>query len=327
MSDRPGDGTGAAGERGVTRIDDEALDWAIRMAGPQADWDAFLTWLEGDVARSGRYDMAAAALLDADEAIARAPTEIATREAAHAAPAMPPQPRLGGSMRWLGGAAAAMLTVGVGITLWKELPRPYAVQTPDGQQRSIDIGDGSSIVLAGGSKVTLDHTDARIAAVDRGQVLFRVRHDGQNPFRVTVGALRLTDLGTTFDVKAGSRTVVGVAEGAVRVESAHEDMRLGPGQSVVADDGELRRVQLDPADVGGWRDGRLAYDEATLSEVAADLERQFGWPVTVEPALAKRTFRGTLELSNFRDKPALLGELLGVSVKPTADGWALERAP
>jgi transmembrane sensor len=327
MSDRHGDGTGAAGERGVTRIDDEALDWAIRMGRPDADWDAFLTWLEGDDTRSARYDRAAAALLDAEDAIARTPSEFVSKEVAHAAPVMATRSRVGGSMRWLGGAAAAMLTVGVGVTLWQELPRPYAIETRDGQQRSVDIGDGSSIVLAGGSKVALDHADARVATVERGQALFRVRHDDRDPFQVSVGALRLTDLGTIFDVKAGARTVIGVAEGAVMIDPEGEGMRLGPGQAVVATGGELRRVQVDPADVGGWRDGRLAYDEATLSEVAADLERQFGWPVTVEPAVAGWTFRGTLELSNFRDKPALLGELLGVSVRPTANGWALERAP
>ena len=46
-------------------IDDEALGWAIRMAEPDADWNAFLAWLEGDAVRSERYDDAVAMLDEA----------------------------------------------------------------------------------------------------------------------------------------------------------------------------------------------------------------------------------------------------------------------
>ncbi|USU05638.1 FecR domain-containing protein [Sphingomonadaceae bacterium OTU29LAMAA1] len=313
-------------------IDNEALDWAIRMAEPDADWDAFMHWLEADATRSERYDRAMAMLDEATDAIAAQPAPAISAQPAQAAltrtppiaPAAEPRGR-SSHRRWIGGAIAAALTAAVGLGVWTQQPQSYTIATAAGEQRTVTLGDGSSVVLAGDSSVRLDHRNPRVATIDRGEMLFRVRHDADRPFAVQVGGLRLVDLGTVFDVKlAGERTRVAVAEGAVMVDPEDAALRLDPGQVVVAQGGTLERGETAVADVGSWTDGRLAYDDAPLAEVAADLSRQMGRRVVAGPGVASRTFRGTLNVPTVRERPALLGTLLDVTVHQDAEGWTLE---
>ncbi|MET4895888.1 FecR domain-containing protein [Sphingomonadaceae bacterium jetA1] len=308
------------------RIDDVALDWALRMADPaRADWDGFTDWLAQDPAHGERYDRIAAALLDAQDALAAHP-EAVEQALARSEPEAEAEAavRRERPVHWMGGAVAAALLATLGFGLWSERPRPYAVETAAGETRRIVLPDGSRIELAGGSRMRLDHADPRRAVVERGEALFRVRHDAAHPFTVQAGDLALTDLGTVFDVRLGERrTRVAVAEGAVMVDPKGAALRLDPGQAVVAEGQRLIRQPVAVEAVGGWSEGRLAYDDTPLSDVAEDLSRSLGRPVTVAPMLAERRFRGTLDVKAVQRDPRLLGRLLDVTVRVDGKGWML----
>ncbi|MET3435731.1 FecR domain-containing protein [Sphingomonas sp. 1185] len=305
-------------------IDTVAIDWALRMADPaSADWDAFTDWLEADPDHAGRYDRAAAMLRDAADALAAHPDVMAAPVVVDDEPVMPARRRR--PLGWIGGAVAAALVGMVGVPLWLDRPQPYAVETAAGEMRHIALPDGSRIMLAGGSRVTLDRADRRRAVVDRGEALFEVRHDAAHPFAVEARGIGLTDLGTVFDVRLGARAMrVAVAEGAVMVDPKGAALRLIPGQAVVAEGDRLIRQPVAIEQVGGWRQGRLAYDGVPLAEVAEDLSRFLRQPVAVMPAIADRGFRGTIELEAVREQPDLLGRLLDVRVRRQAAGWMLE---
>jgi transmembrane sensor len=294
------------------------------MAEPDADWEAFMTWLEADAAHAERYDRAGSALRDAEEAVSALPRTQTSVEKHVAPPTTPERPRARPA-RWVGGAVAAAVAVAAGLGVWTQGPQPYVVASAAGAQRTIMLEDGSSIVLAGGSSVRLDHRDPRVATVERGEALFRVHHDADRPFAVGAGNLRLVDLGTVFDVKlAGPRTRVSVAEGAVMADPDGAALRLNPGQAVIAEGGQLERRVVDASDVGGWQNDRLVFDDAPLSEVAADLTRLLAQSVSATPAVAARRFNGTLDLRTLKDRPVLLGKVLGVRVREDAAGWTLE---
>lgn len=305
-------------------IDEAALDWALRMAEPEADWDAFTTWLEQDPARSAAYDRACAALEAATIAVRevpdRRPVVADHRVSAAAAPSRPQARR-----RWMGGALAAALLGMVGTGVWRERDRTYEIATSPGERRDVRLADGSSITLAGGSRIRLDAARPRLAVIKAGQALFRVRHDVSDPFRVQAGDLALTDIGTVFDVSIlGARTRVVVAEGAVLIDPEGAKVRLDPGDAITAIDGTLRRGRQEAKDVGLWREGRLTYDDARMSDVAEDLTRQLGWRITAAPAVARRTFNGTLETASFRNDPGALGDLLGLTVRRDPGGWTMD---
>jgi transmembrane sensor len=272
------------------RHDAAALDWAIRVADPAFDdWDGFTEWLEGDPARLARYDAIVAGLAEAEAGLAATPAAVIV-PVAHAVP-----DRRRPDRRWLGGAIAAMLVGGIGLGAWTQRAQPYMVETAVGRSRTVDLPDGSRVTLAGGTRIRLDHGDARVASVEAGEALFRVHHDASHPFRVRAGGVDMIDLGTVFDVSLhGGTTRVAVAEGAVMVDPGGAAVRLDPGQAAVVDGDRIVRQRIDPADVGSWRDGRLAFDDVPLADVAADLSRHLGTSVRVVPAIAGRRFRGTL---------------------------------
>ncbi|QXT36371.1 FecR domain-containing protein [Sphingomonas sanguinis] len=301
-------------------VDTVALDWALRMADPaRADWDAFTDWLEADPGHAERYDRAAATLLDAEEALSVQP-EVA------APVAIAPEPELvqRHPLRWIGGAMAAALIGAIGVSAWQDRPQPYAVETAAGETRRIPLSDGSSVTLAGLSRVELDHAEPRRAVLARGEALFQVRHDAQHPFAVQAGTLALIDLGTVFDVRMGGQTRVAVAEGAVMIDPKGAALRLDAGQAVTVDGSQLTRSAVEPEEVGGWREGRLAFDGTPLGMVAEDVSRFLARPVTVAPAIAARPFRGTIDLEAVRRDPAVLGPLMDVRVRQAATGWMLE---
>ena len=299
------------------KVDDTALEWAIRTADPSfEDWDGLTEWLEADPLNHDRYDEATAAIAQASDRVAATPVQAAPVVANDTGPMRR------GYWRWGGGAIAAMLAVVVGVSAWNDRSQPYAVETSPGEQRSVALADGSQIILSGGSRVTLDRADARVAVVDRGEMLFRIRHDAAHPFQVTAGDTKMIDLGTVFDVTHDSRrTRVAVAEGAVMVDPQGARLRLDPGQAVVASDGELRRERAE--DVGGWREGRVTFDHAPLSDVARDLSRQLGHDIRVDAAIADRPFSGTVDIRSLNDDPALLGRLLAVGVRRDGEMWVL----
>ncbi len=311
----------------MTRIQqDEALDWAMRVADRNfTGWDDFTDWLEAEAGNARRYDAAVAALSAADLAVSQVPLAAVTPPSETREPAR--AETRGGHRRWIGAAAAAAIVGAVGLNAWQESAQPYPVETAPGEQRMIALSDGSSVLLAGGTRVVLDRADRRRAIVDRGEALFRVRHDPGRPFRVHAGGISLTDIGTVFDVKrAGTLIRVAVSEGAVLVDPDGAAVRLNPGEGLTSEGDRLIQAKVAIADVGGWRDGRLAYDGASLDEVASDLSRQLGHPVRIVPAVARRRFQGTLDVASLREDPKSLGALLDVRIRVDAGGWTLEPA-
>ena len=309
---------------GPATIDDEALDWALRMAGPDADWAAFTDWLAADPARADRYDRAALAVADATASVALAtPANDDEGDGEEPVPAPPPARTRRFAGAWL---AVALLLVALGVGLWRVPSRSQTIATAAGERRSVALADGSRIELAGGTRLRLDPARPRAATIEAGEALFHVRHDPRAPFRVEANGLPLQDLGTVFDIRLlGKRTQVTVGEGAVMVDPDGAALTLAAGEGLVAEGTTLRRIRQDVGAVGAWRDGRLAYDGATLGEVAEDLSRQLGWRVTAAPAVATRLFNGTLETQAFRDDPTLLGALLDVEVRRAPDGWTLDQ--
>ncbi|GAA3270610.1 hypothetical protein GCM10020258_44610 [Sphingomonas yabuuchiae] len=145
-----------------------------------ADWDAFTEWLEADPGHAERYDRAAATLMEAEEALSAQP-EVPVPVA------IAPEPVRRHPLRWVGGAMAAALIGAIGVTAWQDRPQPYVVETAAGETRRIPLSDGSSVTLAGLSRVELDHAEPRRAVLARGEALFQVRHDAQHPLRFRPG--------------------------------------------------------------------------------------------------------------------------------------------
>jgi transmembrane sensor len=295
----------------------QATDWAVR-AGDSAfeDWDAFTSWLAESPAHAEAYDRVAAAVAEA-----------AGLESTRALPANDeelPQRRQG--RRWFGGAIAASLAVVLALGFWQFRDDRYTVVTAPGELRSVALADGGRIDLEGGTRLVLDHNDARFASLEEGQALFTIRHEPGQPFNVKLGDDEIVDVGTVFDVRRDRNSAsVAVAEGSVVLNPDDQSVHLKAGEMVVRDGKSARYVvsQVPVEQVGEWREGRLTFRQASLGEIAERLTRATGVSYTAAPGNAGDTFSGSVVVAPLRSDPAALGPLLGVKLTRSGQGWVI----
>jgi transmembrane sensor len=88
-----------------------------------------------------------------------------------------------------------------------------------GEQRFLKLADSSTVELNAKSRVRVHFTrDERAVDILAGEALFNVTKDSARPFVVGVGGMRVSVVGTQFDVyKKAHATVVTVVEGRVSV--------------------------------------------------------------------------------------------------------------
>jgi transmembrane sensor len=303
-----------------------ARRWAIRLRDPAfADWDGFTGWLEANPAHNGAYEAALDEMEGAD-AFFDAPPHTASQPvwtaADGTAPRRPPRWRMPAMA-----AGVAALAVGGGwLALERGVPQTYA--TAAGERRTIELADGSRVLLNGNTRVTLDPGNPRQVAMASGEALFEIRHDAASPFVVTMSdSTRLVDAGTTFNVVEDRGTLdVAVAEGAVIYQGKGADLRLAPGEMLSRDGSDATPVKgrIETGSVGAWRTGYLQFADAPLDDVARTLSRNLGVPVFVDPAVAGRRFSGSVMLDGGAEAViARVGPLLGVPIARAGKGWRM----
>lgn len=298
----------------------EAIEWRLRLRDDRVeDWEAFMLWLEGDPARGAAYDEIALGEDDTDMALAAMPGPAANDDDRSGWP----------RRRWIGGAVAAAAAVLIGIAAIPSLTsgdQLHSISTRQGEKRIIALGDGNSIMLNGSSRLTLRKDDSRYASLDAGEAHFSIRHDANRPFELSVGDVRIRDAGTIFNViRDTGKLRVAVAEGRVIFDPVGDPVELAAGQSLHQTSGRRRQLgSINPADVGGWRNGKLAYRDAPLVDVASDLSRLMGTKVAVDTSIADRPFTGVIRVDRDRDTFfRRLGLLLDVDAHRNAHGWTL----
>lgn len=301
-------------------MQEEALGWIIRTRDPDfIDWEAFTLWLEGDPARAEAYDALMAADSELDMIIP--PEPVALPVAAND----PGEPKHR-TWRWIGGgtiAAALVAAISVGMMTRADI---YTVTTRPGETRIIALEDGTRIDVNGGTTLRLDRNDTRFAALDGGEAAFTVRHDENDPFRVTVGEAVFEDAGTIFNiVHTGDATRIGVSEGKVIYNPEAEAISLPAGRALANDAQGLRVMDVAPAAVASWRQGRLVYANAAVGEISQDIGRSLGVKLTTTPGARAMRFTGTIRLDK---DPARFfagaAPLMGLSAIRTSDGWLLK---
>lgn len=306
----------------------QAISWHIRLRDGRAeDWDEFAEWLALDPQHSAAYDEVALADRDIDPAL----VTWANSQTAQANDNWPAIDALTTRRGWIiGGMFTAVAAAAALVLLTPLIQQPsqlYDVATTPGQQRIITLADRDSVALNGGTRIRLDRNNPRFASLEYGEASFKIVHDPQAPFKLQLGNDSLVDVGTVFNVVIGpAGHTVEVAEGEILYNPDGERIALAAGQTLTSRSRE-HRITLSrkpPAEVGGWQHGRLSYRSSSLADVAADISRSLGTPVSVQPAIANRSFTGTIEID--RDESRMfprLAQLLDVEARHGGEGWTL----
>jgi transmembrane sensor len=226
--------------------------------------------------------------------------------------------------RWAAAAAVAGSVLGGGSWwLYNQRPAPtQQVATAYGQTRTVQLPDGSSVMLNGHS--TLRYPAAWAAGKPRevwldGEAYFSVQHQADNQrFLVhTAAGFNVEVLGTKFTVsRRRTQGRVVLLSGKVRVsfdDRQQPDVLLKPGELV--ETREIKPAQpvvtayrmVHTAPYSSWKDAQLVLDETTIAELATRLQDTYGLEVVVAtPELNRRKVTGTVPV---RDLDVLLQSL------------------
>lgn len=199
------------------------------------------------------------------------------------------------------GAAAAL----AGAAAWFVLGAGPAYETGVGEQRLVVLDDGSRIRLNTDSAVRVRYRPGeRQVALERGQAFFEAAPDPSRPFVVAADGVRVTALGTRFDVRrAGESVQVTLVEGRVAVSLAGRaaSAQLAPNQKLTATPAALSAPRpADAAEAAGWTTGRLTFRNVPLRTAVAEVNRYSERKLRLEapPAVAEAPVSGVFDVGD-----------------------------
>ncbi len=256
------------------------------------------------------------AAFDTDEALGRLRSKLAAQEAA----SVPSKaPAAGRHDKWsiaLLAASIAVLLTALGVRYFAASDSQPVAAASQLITRQNGVGERSQVVLPDGSRITLNSVstlsylekfDAKSRVVRlKGEAYFEVAHETARPFVVETDNLRVSVLGTKFNVISfddGAAVSVALLEGRVRVfgrgpKGASSPVELAPGQKFTyTPSTSVAAVQsTTPEAAVAWIEDHLVVDGEPLSGVMRRLQRRFGVAIELkDPALAQQPITGRFD--------------------------------
>ena len=216
----------------------------------------------------------------------------------------------------LGMAAGLLVAIGAVLTYFAPWSAPedrYLEKyvTRIGEQRTIELNDGSVVTLNTNAQLVVDYGDrSRRILLERGEAYFEVVRDSERPFTVDLGFGSVTALGTAFNIRKNrERFQVAVIKGTVALHELAEEIPASPTRlpaseqpvvisapsEHVLEEGwvaefDLSRDQLKafrPESMDryeGWRGGMLGFYQEPLNQVVLELNRYSRKKILIEDA-------------------------------------------
>jgi transmembrane sensor len=305
----------------------EASAWLARLQGPSrtaAADAAFKAWLAEDATHARAFGRVTETWDIIPGAARLGATQVATKAR--------PRRRVGMALA----ACLVLATITGGITLY-ELRSPV-YQTEVGGQQTVMLSDGSRITLNTDSKLTVAYskTERRIV-LDHGEAIFDDVKDARRPFIVQTGGGRIRALGTVFDVRSDPSLLevtlmqgqvevspanagqAAVQQGGATVLSPGERMTLRPGGEHTVDHPNIQAITA-------WQHGEAMFDNATLAEVMAELNRYGNTHIRLDdPALAQLRVSGVFTTRDPAEVAEAIAKLHNLNVVKSGQSIVITR--
>lgn len=179
------------------------------------------------------------------------------------------------------------------------------VQTSFGEQKSIELPDGSKVWLNTSSKLSYSEESPRTLFLE-GEAFFEVAKDSLKPFTVTTSDdITVTALGTSFTVKSynkSSITETKLLTGKVKVTSNTqftESVFMIPNEKTTFDKNSkkvTKTIMSSTQASVAWMDGKIQFENSSFNEIAIDLQAQYGAEIRFKNEdVANTRFTGSFE--------------------------------
>ncbi|WKD51244.1 FecR family protein [Microbulbifer spongiae] len=168
-------------------------------------------------------------------------------------------------------------------------------ETAIGEHSSVNLPDGSQLVLNTNSQVKVNYTDYyRLLVLERGEIHVKVAHDKSRPLSVIAGDKVIQAVGTAFNVEINSdqqiELVVTDGKVLVAVHKAPEkntaelvpeilppsSVAVSKGEQLVLGGEEEAIEKINPKEIQvklSWREGNLVFRGEPLENAVAEISR------------------------------------------------------
>jgi transmembrane sensor len=194
-------------------------------------------------------------------------------------------------------------------------------QTQRARQSSIILRDGTRVVLAPDSKLTVSGEFGRSnrLVMLSGEAYFTVVSSSHAPFVVRTGTVSTRVLGTIFDIRhypADTDVQLSVASGRVVSAGRRSSVTVSAGQMARVTDSTAVTASADAAGVRtNWTRGELVFDELPVSTVLATVGRWYGYRFKLsDSTLAAQHISVTIRTNDARDMMLMLKDVLDVTM-------------
>jgi transmembrane sensor len=213
-------------------------------------------------------------------------------------------------------------------------PATTAFETSLGERRSLQLDDGSRLVLNTDSHVSVTFTtDSRIIDLDRGQARFEVAKDPNRPFIVRAGGKQIVARGTQFDVRwTDERLSIVLFEGRVSVLPARQSpdragIRMTPGDRLQFEQPTIAiKSAPDLEREEAWVAGRAIFERTPLRDAVAEINRYARRPLQLgDPTLGEMPISGTFSVDDVDAFARALADVLSLRVEDTGDALVLSK--
>lgn len=294
----------------------EAADWLIALRyGEMSERDtaAFARWRQQSPAHQQAWARAETML----GTFAQLPPQIGPR-------ALRSLPRPG-RRTGLGLLGAMLLAPPAGWLAWRQLSWHTWMadaRTAIGEQRTLQLADGSQLTLNTASAVDLRfNRDERRIRLLAGEILVLTQADPapqHRPFLVQTPQGTARALGTRFSVRRldDDTTRVAVFAHAVEVQTVGgASRRLRDGETVDFSAAGTGAVAAVEANAAAWTQGMLVAKNMRLADVLAELARYRAGALRCDPAVANLRLSGALSLRNTEASLATLARSLPLRIE------------
>jgi transmembrane sensor len=299
----------------IKRAEDEAIQWLVRLNSShfdQKEEQLFTQWLQESPLHQAAY-------IKAEQLWEHGGALVKLRE--------PQKKNIFQFAPWQGWAFACTCLFAVAFTFFIKInaASEYDYETAFGEQKELQLEDGSHIVLNTNSKLHLTlNRKQRIVNLTQGEVFFDIKKDGR-PFDVNTAQGTVRVLGTRFSVyQTAADTLVTVIEGRVGLGEKNANQNEFKPLAILQAN---QRLSLQSAKSGmsatkvnattelAWRKKQLVFNGENLNQVITELSRYFPETITLEnPDLGAKEITAVIQLSDLKSTLDTLALSLAIEV-------------
>lgn len=210
---------------------------------------------------------------------------------------------------------ASVAVVALGLFYIFNLNSLTEVETQIAEKNVITLPDASQVTLNAQSEIAYNdkkwknHREIQL----KGEAFFDVAKGEK--FDVVTESGIISVLGTEFNVKQrGSFFEVACFEGTVKVATKEDTVTLNVGDNITVINGKLTKGS-NAFPEPQWTKNKSYFQRTPVSEVFAELQRQFGVTVKQENIDTKQLFTGGFDHTNLANAVMAIGQPLGMDHK------------